>query len=153
MRPQSIIIPNLYIHPPSLYSNSRNYQLSLARPRIDIFRTNIAFSGAFLWNNLPLTVRSCHSLSSFKRKLRAHLEVVAKDGLWPHTKTKKNARGEWHRGFRLIVSDCLRPSFYTHAVLPSLPTACASDFVLCWALCLIVYKMSIDCFPINTEGS
>ena len=30
----------------------------------------------FLWNNLPLTVRSCPSLSSFKRKLCAHLEVV-----------------------------------------------------------------------------
>ena len=47
MRPQSIIISNLYIHPPPRCCNSRNYQLSLARPRIDIFTTNIAFAGAF----------------------------------------------------------------------------------------------------------
>ncbi len=69
-------ISNLYTHTPSRYSNSRNYHLSLPRPRIDIFKTSISFSGAYLWNNLPLTVRSCQSLSSFKRKLRAHLEVV-----------------------------------------------------------------------------
>ena len=28
---------NLYTHPPSCYYNSRNYQLSLPRSRIDIF--------------------------------------------------------------------------------------------------------------------
>ena len=59
-------ISNLYTHIPSCYSNSRNYQLSLPRPRIDIFKTRISFSGAYLWNNLPLRVRSCQSLSSFK---------------------------------------------------------------------------------------
>ena len=69
-------ISNLYTHTPARYSNSRNYHLSLPRPRIDIFKTSISFSGTYLWNNLPLTVRSCQSLSSFKRKLRAHLEVV-----------------------------------------------------------------------------
>jgi len=74
-------ISNLYTHTPSRYSNSRNNKLSLPRPRIDIFKTVISFSGAFLWSNLPLTVRSCQSLSSFKRKLRAHLEAVIEDGL------------------------------------------------------------------------
>ena len=64
-------ISNLHTHTPSRYSSSRNYHLSLPRPRIDIFRTSISFSGAYLWNN-----RSCQSLSSFKRRLRAHLEVV-----------------------------------------------------------------------------
>jgi len=64
-----------YTCPTSYYSSFRNYQLSLPRPRIDIF-TSIAFSGASLWNNLPLTITSFHSLSSFKRKLRAHLEAV-----------------------------------------------------------------------------
>ena len=58
-------ISNLYTHTPSRYFNSRNYHLSLPRPRIDIFKTNISFSGAYLWNNLPLTVRSYQSLSSF----------------------------------------------------------------------------------------
>ena len=56
-------------NPPSCYSDSRNYLLSLPAPRTDILKTRIAFSGTFLWNNLPLTVGSCHSLSSFKRKL------------------------------------------------------------------------------------
>ena len=74
-------ISNLYTHTPSCYSSSRNYHFSLSRPRIDIFRTSISFSGVCLWNNLPLTVRSCQSLSSFKRKLRAHLEVVTQDGM------------------------------------------------------------------------
>ena len=69
-------ISNLYTHTPSRYSNSRNYYLSLPRPRIDIFKTSISFSGAYLWNNLPLTVRSCQSFSSFKHKLRELLEVV-----------------------------------------------------------------------------
>ena len=69
-------ISNLSTHTPSLYSNSRNYHLSLPRPRLDIFETNISFSGAYLWNNLPVTVRSCQSLSSFKPKLREHPEAV-----------------------------------------------------------------------------
>ena len=69
-------ISNLYTHTLSRYSNSRNYHLSLPRPRTDLLKTSISFSGAYLWNNLPLTVRSCQSLSSFKRKFRAHLEVV-----------------------------------------------------------------------------
>ena len=44
-----------------------NYELSLPGPRTDIYSNKyISFSGAFLWNNLPLTVRSCHSLSFFK---------------------------------------------------------------------------------------
>ena len=71
-------ISNLYTHThtPTRYSNSWNYHLSLPRTRIDIFKTSISFSGAYLWNNLPLTVRSCQSLSFLKRKLREHLEVV-----------------------------------------------------------------------------
>ena len=51
-------ISNLYTHTPSRYSKTRNYHLSLPRPRIDIFKTSVSFSDAYLWNNLPLTVRS-----------------------------------------------------------------------------------------------
>ena len=49
-------ISNLYTHTLSRYSNSRNYHLSLPRPRIDILKTSISFSGAYLWNNLPLLI-------------------------------------------------------------------------------------------------
>ena len=48
-------ISNLYTHIPSRYSNSRIYHLSLHRPRIDIFKTSIAFSGAlnaFCYENM-----------------------------------------------------------------------------------------------------
>ena len=41
-------ISKLYTHTPSRYSNSRNYHFSLPRPRIDIFKTNISFSGVYL---------------------------------------------------------------------------------------------------------
>ena len=37
-------ISNLYTRTPSRYSNSRNYQLSLPRPRINIFKTSRSFS-------------------------------------------------------------------------------------------------------------
>ena len=67
-------ISNLYTNTPSCHS--RNYQLSSPRPRIDMFETSISFSGAFLWNDLPLTIKSCQLLSSFKQKLCAHLEAV-----------------------------------------------------------------------------
>ena len=79
MRPQDIYV-NLYTRPPSRYFNSRKYQLSLPRPKMDIFKTSIHFSGAFLWNSVLLTVGSCYSLSSFKRKLHVHPEAVTYDG-------------------------------------------------------------------------
>ena len=66
-------ISNLYKHTPSRYSNSRNYKLSLPRPRIDVFRTSIPFAGAFLWNNLPLTdlvSRSAPSSENFVHTLK-----------------------------------------------------------------------------------
>jgi hypothetical protein len=69
-------ISSMYAPRRSRYSNSRNNQLGLPRPRIDLLKTSIAFSGAFLWNHLPQTLRCCHSLSSFKRNLRVHLEAV-----------------------------------------------------------------------------
>ena len=44
-------IPNLFTQTPSHYSSSRNYQLSLSRPRIDILKTKITVSGAFPQEN------------------------------------------------------------------------------------------------------
>ena len=34
------------------YSRSRNNYLHLPRPRIDLFKTSLAFSGALFWNSL-----------------------------------------------------------------------------------------------------
>ena len=65
-------IANQYTHPPWRYSNSRNHDLDLPRPWIDIFKTSVAsYSGALLWNNLPLNIKS----SPFKRNLRQHLKA------------------------------------------------------------------------------
>ena len=46
-------ISNLYTHIPSRYSNSRNYHLSLSRPRIDIFKTSVSFS-VFIYGTIYL---------------------------------------------------------------------------------------------------
>ena len=68
-------ISNMYTHPPSRYSNSRNNYLDLPRTSIDIFKTSIAYAGALLWNNLPLNIRPCSSLCSSKRNLCQHLKA------------------------------------------------------------------------------
>ena len=68
-----VYISSLYKAPDS---NSRNNYLQLSKPRIDLFKTSMAFSGALFWNSLPVHLRSCHSLSSFKRKLQEHLNTT-----------------------------------------------------------------------------
>ena len=50
--------------------------LQLPKPRTDLFKTSLAFSGALFWNSLPVHLRSCHSLSSFKKNLREHLNTT-----------------------------------------------------------------------------
>ena len=63
-------ITNLLI--PSNRYNSINYLLPLTR--IDLFKTSFSFSGALLWNSLPLSVKACSSLSNFKTKLRKYIQ-------------------------------------------------------------------------------
>ena len=69
-----VYISSLYKAP---HSSSRNNYLQLPKPRIDFFKTSMAFSGALFWNSLPVHLRSRHSLSSFKRNLREHLNTTA----------------------------------------------------------------------------
>ena len=47
MRPQSIYLTCTHTHLPSRYSNFRNYQLSLPKPRIDKLKTSLSFAGDF----------------------------------------------------------------------------------------------------------
>ena len=68
-----VYISSLYKAP---HSSSRNNYLQLPRPRIDLFKTSMAFSGALFWNSLPVHIGSCHLLSSFKRNLREHLNTT-----------------------------------------------------------------------------
>ena len=71
---------NAPVYTSSLYraphSSSRNNYLHSPRPRIDLFKTSIVFPGALFWNSLPVHLRSCHSLSSFKRNLLEHLTTT-----------------------------------------------------------------------------
>ena len=122
-------ISNLYTYPPSRYSNSRKYQLSLPRPRLDIFQTSIALPCAFLWNNLPLSVRSCHSVISFFENFvytltqlhRTDCDRKMPGGGERERDTERDTHRETERQrqifFRLIaiaVTGHLRPRFYTH---------------------------------------
>ena len=87
-------IQNKYSFYRHIFSNSTNYYLSLSRPGIDTVRTSIAFSGASLWNKLPLTVRFCHSLSSLSQNIRVHPETVTPDGLRQNTAREKDRHSE-----------------------------------------------------------
>ena len=159
MRPQSILCI-LPVHPPPPHththtrcSNSKNYPLSLPRPRIDIFK-NKHSSGAFLWNKLPLTdlvTRSVHSIENFVCLLR---QLQRKDcdrkllGVWGDGGRQTDRQTERLSGFRVMgivvglsVIGHLRPSFYAHSFLPS-PSP--PDFV-CVCVCVCVCVRVCEC--------
>ena len=48
-------------------------KLYIPLPRIDLFKTSLKFSGAFLWNTLPLSIQNSISVYSFKRNYFSHL--------------------------------------------------------------------------------
>ena len=56
----------------SHYTNSRN-NLYVPRPTLDLFKTNISFAGASLWNSLPQNIKSCISVRCFKRNLHKYM--------------------------------------------------------------------------------
>ena len=45
-------------------------KLYVPKPRKDYLKHSLSYSGAVLWNSLPESLRSCQSLSSFKRSLK-----------------------------------------------------------------------------------
>jgi len=94
----SRIACNIYItytHPPSRYSNSRNFYLSLSIPWINILKTGIAFPDALISMKQPSSdSRILSALISFKRKRPIHLEAVTQDGLWPKTKQTKTKQAK-----------------------------------------------------------
>ena len=52
-------ISNIYTLLPHAIPSLGTIHPGLPRPRIDILKTSISFSGVYLWNNLPLTVGAC----------------------------------------------------------------------------------------------
>ena len=43
--------------------------LIIPKPKLDLYKTSLSFSGATLWNELPNSLKSITSINSFKRKL------------------------------------------------------------------------------------
>mgnify|MGYP001494790485 CR=1 FL=1 len=48
-------------------------QLRLPRPRLDIFKCSLSYSGGLLWNSLPSQIRSAQSLPVFKGRVLSYL--------------------------------------------------------------------------------
>jgi len=50
-------------------------KLVLPQPRTDYLKRSFSYSGAQLWNNLPIDPRQASSLTDFKSKLSRYFEV------------------------------------------------------------------------------
>ena len=46
------------------------------RPRIDLYKTSLAFSGSSVWNSLPLSLKHLRTIRCFKRHLHRHLSSI-----------------------------------------------------------------------------
>jgi exonuclease III len=62
---------NTFIQKPCI--GNRLFNCKLPFPRIDIFKTSLAFAGSSIWNSFPANVKNCNSLYTFKHSLRKHL--------------------------------------------------------------------------------
>ena len=66
-------IESLFHKKKFMYSNSKYNELTLPRPRIDLFKSCISFSGSMVWNNLCTSVKLSPSLFVFKKRLSSIL--------------------------------------------------------------------------------
>ena len=48
------------------HNQGRSIKLLLPLPRIDLFKTSLAFCGSKVWNSLPPYITNCNSINSFK---------------------------------------------------------------------------------------
>ena len=52
--------------------NVVNGNLYVPKPRTEMFKKSFSYSGPFLWNNLPISIRNVPSINAFKEKLKMH---------------------------------------------------------------------------------
>ena len=52
---------------------TRKEPSNLPKPRIDLFKTSLAFQGTSLWNSLPPYLKAVNTLPAFKMSLRQYL--------------------------------------------------------------------------------
>ena len=60
-------LSQLFQYKDNHFASWRN-ELEVIRPRLDLFKTCLSYSGALLWNSLPATIKYASSPQSFKRK-------------------------------------------------------------------------------------
>ena len=48
-------------------SNNRTNRYVLPKPRIDLYKTSLSFSGSTCWNSLPVAIKTVGTIKSFKR--------------------------------------------------------------------------------------
>ena len=54
-------------------SNNRTNRHVLPKPRIDLCKTSLSFSGSTCWNSLPVAIKTVGAIKSFKRELHQYL--------------------------------------------------------------------------------
>ena len=71
-------IPNMFKFQSSSYGlrSSSNQQLSIPKHNNELFKKSFQYSGAIIWNNLPLSIRTASTLGTFKHNL--HKYIVSK---------------------------------------------------------------------------
>ena len=60
----------------SPYKTSRR-NLATPRPRLDLFKSSLPYSGVILWNSLPSNITDAPSLATFKIRLAQYLKSCA----------------------------------------------------------------------------
>ena len=54
-------------------SNTRPNRYVLPKPRIDLFKTSLSFSGSSCWNSLPVAIKTAGTSKRFKMELHQYL--------------------------------------------------------------------------------
>ena len=54
-------------------SNNRPNRCVLPKPRIDLYKTSLSFSGSSCWNSLPVVIKTAGTITRFKRELHQYL--------------------------------------------------------------------------------
>ena len=66
-------LTDLFVTSDVPYRTLRN-ELVVPKPRIDLFKASLSYSGAKLWNDLPKTIRTVASINTFKVQLLRHVK-------------------------------------------------------------------------------
>ena len=65
--------PNNIINLFTVNESRHNHTLSFPRPKNNLYKTSLLYSGGTAWNNLPKHLKSIKGKQSFKTVLRKHL--------------------------------------------------------------------------------